>query len=305
MLAACAAVLAGCSSAGASPPVTSGPATSSASSSDALIDGMVDIGSQRQIRVTCAGWDNPGPTVVLISDAQQAGDSWQAVRKQGAATTGSLSLEPSADSVFSTVAAFAPVCTYDRPGTKRLDESTTPSTKVQQPTTAQQDVDDLEAWLKTSNPASPYVLIGHGWGGMIATLFAATYPTQTAGVVLVDPASAYLEDHLTPAQWTAFLNASNALVDGTQNEAPNYRDSVGGVRVAQVGAIPVVVLSADTAFDIGLGLDAWPAWQAAADSLAKSIRSTHITATSSGHAIPQDNPAVVTTAIKDVVDQAR
>lgn len=44
----------------------------------------------------------------------------------------------------------------------------------------------LRALLAGAGEAAPYTLIGHGGGGQVAQLFAATYPNDTAGVVLVD-----------------------------------------------------------------------------------------------------------------------
>src|SRR2546421_8103978 len=45
---------------------------------------------------------------------------------------------------------------------------------------------DLNALLTSAHEASPYVLVGHSFGGLYVRAFAARYPDQTAGVVLLD-----------------------------------------------------------------------------------------------------------------------
>jgi pimeloyl-ACP methyl ester carboxylesterase len=44
----------------------------------------------------------------------------------------------------------------------------------------------LHALLAGAKVAPPYVLIGHSWGGAIARVYAAKYPAEVAGMVLVD-----------------------------------------------------------------------------------------------------------------------
>jgi pimeloyl-ACP methyl ester carboxylesterase len=65
------------------------------------------------------------------------------------------------------------------------------------------------------------------------------------------------------------------------------------------------VLTSDTPFDFSIGDDAWPAWGQAAAALATSLRATHVTDTSSGHLIPIENPDVIVSAVRAVVDQVR
>lgn len=282
------------------PPPSSSPATSS-SAAAATLDGMVAIGSDRLIHATCAGFTNPGPAVVLVSGAQSSGETWAALRKPGHTGLALTDLEKSDAAVFGQVAQFAPVCSYDRPATLRLNGSVSSSTKVKQPTTAMDGVADLEAWLSAAQVTPPYVLVGHSWGGMIATLFAATYPSETAGLVLVDPATTFLEDELTDAQWQAFLDVARQMGDGSGKEVPDYENTVGTVRAADLPTLPAVVLTSDREFDFGAGPGTWPAWLAAASDLASSLRASHVTRTDSGHLIPVEQPAQVVDAIRTVL----
>jgi pimeloyl-ACP methyl ester carboxylesterase len=45
---------------------------------------------------------------------------------------------------------------------------------------------DLPALLGAAHEPAPYVLVGHSHGGLIAKLYARTYPHNAAGLVLVD-----------------------------------------------------------------------------------------------------------------------
>ena len=50
-------------------------------------------------------------------------------------------------------------------------------------------VADLHALLTAAGVPGPYVLAGHSFGGLVARLYAATYPDEVVGLVLVDPFS--------------------------------------------------------------------------------------------------------------------
>lgn len=57
-----------------------------------------------------------------------------------------------------------------------------------EPRTAQRIVDEMHAVLEAANATRPYVLVGHSYGGMTCRLFAARYPDEVGGMVLLDPA---------------------------------------------------------------------------------------------------------------------
>ena len=61
------------------------------------------------------------------------------------------------------------------------------------PRTADRIVDELHDLLERAAIPPPYVLVGHSFGGLTMPLFAARFPDQVAGMVLIDP--------VTPTEW--------------------------------------------------------------------------------------------------------
>jgi pimeloyl-ACP methyl ester carboxylesterase len=265
-------------------------------------DGLVDIGGDRKMYLECKGAGSP--TVVLISGTRGAHDDWtDLIDPKNPA--GAPNLGESA--VFSQASKFTRVCAYDRPGTARIDDTVTDSTPVLQPTTAQQGVADLHALLTAAKEPGPYVLVGHSWGGLIARLFASTYPDEVAGLVLVDPASEFLKTSLTPKQWATYIKATKKLIESKGLEAPDHARTLDLFHgTPRVRPMPIVVLTSDKRFDFGAGgPETWAAWRTAHDRLARLLNAKHVSDTNSGHAIQMEQPRIVIEAIREVVEAAR
>lgn len=125
----------------------------------------------RKINLVCMG---SGPhTVLLESGGSDWSDTWALVQPQ--------------------VAKQARVCAYDRAGLGHSD----PARGMRTPVAV---VEDLHQLIVTAKLQTPLVLVGHSLGGFNAKLYAALYPSDVAGLVLVDPA----EDR-TPARSRALL----------------------------------------------------------------------------------------------------
>jgi pimeloyl-ACP methyl ester carboxylesterase len=117
---------------------------------------LVDVGGY-SLHINCMGQGSP--TVILEGGLAEASPFWGWVQP-GAATT-------------------TRVCAYDRAG---LGWSA-PSPK---PRDASTMAEELHTLLQRAKVAGPYVLVGHSFGGKYVRLFAAQYPSDIAGVVLVD-----------------------------------------------------------------------------------------------------------------------
>lgn len=130
---------------------------------------MVDIGGYRlHMHVEGAGT----PTVILDAGAGGIGLSWELVRPA--------------------IAKVTRVVTYDRAGLGWSD----PSPK---PRKADVMAEELHALLQNANIPSPYILVGHSLGGPVARQFAAKYPDEVAGLVMVDSAHEQQMKHFPEA----------------------------------------------------------------------------------------------------------
>jgi pimeloyl-ACP methyl ester carboxylesterase len=118
---------------------------------------MVDVGGRR-LHLNIAG--QGGPVVVLEAGIAASSLSWALVAKR--------------------VAEFTTVVTYDRAGFGWSDPAPHSSTALD-------CARDLAMLLERTEIPGPLLLVGHSFGGLIARIFAQTYPEQTAGLVLVDP----------------------------------------------------------------------------------------------------------------------
>ena len=275
--------------------------------------GLVDIGGGRKMYLECRG--TGVPAVVIVAGGKASADDWTVSA-------------PGSMNVFSAVAEFTRVCAYDRPGTP-VGEAPSRSDPVAQPTTAANSVADLHALLGAAGIATPVVLVGHSYGGLVVRLYAMTHPGEVAGMVLVDALSEGLRAAETPDEWAI----QRVLLEGDLTESLKlYPDLERGdadrsfdqlLAAAPLKPMPLVVLSADHPWgplvpgmiaDGLLPADVPPDFGYVTDRAQKEAQAKlaalvpgakHITDTDSGHEIHKDQPQLVIDSIRDVVDAVR
>lgn len=124
---------------------------------------LVDIGGHR-LHLLQEG--SGRPTIVLEAGLMSTVLSWSGLQQRLAQTYR--------------------VVSYDRAGLGWSESGPLPRT-------ADRLVEELHTLLNRAGIAPPYILVGHSFGGLTMPLFAARFPKETAGLVLVDP--------VAPAEW--------------------------------------------------------------------------------------------------------
>jgi pimeloyl-ACP methyl ester carboxylesterase len=272
---------------------------------------LYDVGDHR-LHLSCTGTGSP--TVVLLGGMGETSAAWGLVQPAVAGTTR--------------------VCAYDRAGQAWSDSAPGPKDGVQVAA-------DLHILLSRAGEPGPYVLAGHSVGGTYAMVYAAEYPDDVAGLVLLDSAS--------PQQFTAlpdfpgaysFMRRATALLptlerlgagpllssgvpadlppaaraqmqafDWSTRQLRGERDEVAAYpavfeqaqALTGIGSTALVVVTATAG-------DTQPGWPAAQDALAElSSTSSHrlVPATHSSLILDASDSAFSITAIDDVVQAVR
>jgi pimeloyl-ACP methyl ester carboxylesterase len=141
---------------------------------------VVDL-KTHNIHLYCVG--SGSPTVVFESDLDQYGSlSWNSVQGE--------------------VGKFTRACSYDRAGIMWSEPGPLPRD-------GEQIASELAAVLDVAGESSPYVLVGHAFGGAYIRIFAGQNPDVVCGMVLVDSSH--------PEMFTRFAEL------GVEKEIPDQR----------------------------------------------------------------------------------
>jgi pimeloyl-ACP methyl ester carboxylesterase len=278
-----------------------------ASPLDADFAGTVDLSNGRKLFIECHGAGSP--TVILESGLRTRGDNW------GRADL----LAHGGAAVLPEVAKFARVCTYDRPGTTLNAGEVSRSDPAPMPRTALNVVRDLHALLRAARVPGPYVLVGHSMGGLFIRLYAALYPEEVSGLVLVDALAEQIKPLFKATDWTTFVGLNSGPLPGFEKYTAletidfdsSFQQMERELSNGPMAKIPVVILVRGLTVELPANAPPKfasviePAWRKSEEQLALAVpHIKYVIAKNSGHYIQLDEPALVVQAVRDVVERA-
>jgi len=118
---------------------------------------MVEVAGRRfHLRESGSG----SPPVILESGIGASSLNWTAIQ--------------------SALSGFTRVYSYDRAGLGWSDPASSPRT-------VRNAVQELHALIAAVQIPTPFVLVGHSFGGLLVRCYAARYPNEVAGLVMLDP----------------------------------------------------------------------------------------------------------------------
>lgn len=271
---------------------------------------MVDV-KGRKAHINCTG--EGSPTVILESGLGGGSLDWSLVQPEAA--------------------KFARVCSYDRAGIVWSSAS-------DRRRDAAEITGELHDLLTAANISPPYILVGHSIGGVYVQVFAARYPDEVIGVVLVDSSH---QDQLASVPGipaiVPFLYKAAApmglarIVSQVLNGQPNLSPEASAERIGLYSHTPTVFAIADEMAGIpaslnelrvspmklggkplivlsrgisdGASAETEAAWRELQAELVNcSTRGKHVIAQKSGHYIQFFEPELVTDAIHSVMAEA-
>jgi len=254
-----------------SPEASSGQRSAPPSPSIAPTFGRVDIGGY-ELAWMCQG--EGSPTIIAEAGYDSAGTS-----------TFFESMGPMSD--------ISRVCTYDRAGTGTSD----PRPRGLHVTSLLQ-ANELHSLLEGASIAPPYVVVAHSYGGFVARLFAATYPKEMAGLVLVDSSH---EDEIGPYRRYYGGTSEGDWVDGGDLIDIGATGRALRRTARDFGEMPLAVVKAGRYEDV-LTVALWNQTQA---DLATLSSNSVLVQAQGGHFVMNDDPQVLLAVIQAVVSSAR
>lgn len=172
---------------------------------------MVDIGDY-SLHIKCLGTGSP--TVILMHGLSGFSFDWSLVQPE--------------------VARFTRVCAYDRAGQAWSDPGPAPRG-------IRRITEELNTLLERAHIDSPYVLVGHSWGGLIPRVYLDKYPQKVRGIVFVDSSNEDMDlwvngktvwPRLTsPADWKELIAPKQRPAGAPPPGSPVVMRRSGGGRI--------------------------------------------------------------------------
>lgn len=162
-------------------------------------------------------------------------------------------------------------------------------------------VSELRTLLTQRGLSPPYVLVGHSLGGLYVQYYARNFPDEVAGLVLVDSSHWDQSARMPRRGLSGVVGAviSEVLVWGiASDEADAFELTQREVRESPpLRPMPLTVITAGLQGEL---------WQDLQRELAAQLPdSQHTIAERSGHLIQQDQPELVSSAVRDIVERLR
>ena len=195
--------------------------------------------------------------------------------------------------------------TYARAG---IGDSETPDDSA--PRSVGVAAEELRRLLVATDVPGPFVLVGHSFGALIALIFAAQWPQDLAGLVLVDATDINLNLEIE--------KPLTVIADGDRDDHLSFDVLASAeevVRSTRLLDVPSVVITSrvgrwlevDSPEDwLPFSLEALDErWQRNHAALAADLGAVHKIARFGGHYVQKDDPTIVAEAIDDLIETAR
>jgi pimeloyl-ACP methyl ester carboxylesterase len=170
--------------------------------------------------------------------------------------------------------------------------------------TGRQVARELHAALAEAHVPPPYVLVGQSFAGVYNRIFAAEYPDEVAGMVLLDPAQErfieWIESHHPEHGHSTFRRDRWPEAAGIEATLEELRS------MPPLPDVPIVVVTGTRRGHAPVRDGFLPVWTAMhGEWVSTQPHGRHVLAEKSGHAIQIDEPDLVVSLIREVIDQAR
>jgi pimeloyl-ACP methyl ester carboxylesterase len=192
------------------------------------------------------------------------------------------------------VARRTRVAAYDRLGARHAIS----------PISGREIARELHSALVSAQVNPPYILVGQSFGAIYNRIFAAIYPDEVAGLVLLDPAQEQFID------WMETHHPEDGLARFPRHHWPEALGIEATLEelktLGPLPDVPVVVVTGTRRGQDAKRDALLPVWTAMHGDWVRALpQGRHVLADKSGHAIQIDQPELVVDLIIELVKQAR